>query len=64
MPKTLPHPTIAEQAAAERVLRHGAHHMRDGRYLSSADLRALIALLNRLRDDLSTERYVRPGGAA
>lgn len=39
-----------EQETAERVLRHGADNEVCGRYLNNADLRALVALIDRLRE--------------
>ena len=46
---TRPAPTWREQDTAEKVLRHGAVNARTGAFLNNADLRALVALLDRLR---------------
>lgn len=54
--------TTAQQATAERVLRHAVGSRRGGGFLSADDVRALVALLDRLYRIEAAAREV-PGDA-
>lgn len=44
-------PTLQQQVTAEKVLRHGAEYEVNGRFLSCYDLQALVALIDRLKQN-------------